>query len=41
MTAIPAVTAKRLNGRDGASDPVTFGDRIEDVAANLLELIGG
>jgi predicted anti-sigma-YlaC factor YlaD len=28
-------------GPEERSDPVTFGDRIEDVAANLLELIGG
>jgi anti-sigma factor RsiW len=28
-------------GPEEPSDPVTFGDRIDDVATNLLELIGG
>jgi hypothetical protein len=38
-TATPA--PENETGPEGSSDPDSFGDRIEDVATNLLELIGG
>jgi anti-sigma factor RsiW len=42
-TTLGTTTTARENvtGPEEPSDPVTFGDRIEDVATNLLELIGG
>jgi anti-sigma factor RsiW len=43
VTTSPTTTTAPENetGSEESSDPATFGDRVEDVATNLLELIGG
>jgi predicted anti-sigma-YlaC factor YlaD len=40
-TTTATTAAENESGPEGSSDPDSFGDRIEDVATNLLELIGG
>jgi hypothetical protein len=40
-TTTSTTAPENATGPEEHSDPVTFGDRIDDVATNLLELIGG